>query len=141
MIRKKQASTSTKKATARTSPGKAVAASIDAYLAPLPPGQRAALERLRRVVHEEAPSVEEVIRYGLPAFRLLGGDILYFGAASAHCALYGVPAELESALEGFETSGRGTVRFTPEKPLPMTFVRQLIRQQIARVQARAAKRG
>ena len=43
---------------------------VDAYLETADAGHRAALEELRRLIHEVHPEVEEVIEYQIPAFKL-----------------------------------------------------------------------
>ena len=53
--------------------------SIDAYLSDLSPDKRAALEKLRKAIHAAAPKAEECISYGIPAFRLNGRMLVYFG--------------------------------------------------------------
>jgi uncharacterized protein YdhG (YjbR/CyaY superfamily) len=109
---------------------------FDAYLAALPEAPRAALERVRRIVHAAAPGVEEGFSYGLPAFRLHGRALLWMGAAARHCALYGVHDT--PALAGYDVSGRGTVRFTPSAPLPEALVRTLVQDRLARIVPAAA---
>lgn len=53
---------------------------IDEYLAGVNPGQRVALEKLRRAIHATVPNAEECISYGIPAFRLKGRALVFFGA-------------------------------------------------------------
>src|SRR5712692_5012722 len=67
---------------------KAKARTIDEYLAALSNDQRAALERLRKTIRAAAPGAEECISYQLPAFRLDGRMLVWFGAAAHHCAFY-----------------------------------------------------
>ena len=45
------------------------ATTIDQYLGRVEPEQRVALEALRQVIRQAAPKAEEVITYGIPAFR------------------------------------------------------------------------
>jgi len=106
---------------------------IDAYLKAQDRDKRAALEKLRRSIKAMYPRVTECISYGLPAFRLDGKILVWFGAGAKHCALYpgGVVDELKDELRGYETS-KGTVRFQPDDPLPSTLVRKLIQARIAR---------
>ncbi len=114
--------------------------SIDEYLLPLPGEQRAALERLRRIIRAAAPEAAECISYGLPAFDF-NGKLVAFGAAAKHCALYPMSTTVmeahEKDLEGYSLS-KGTVRFQPEKPLPEALVRKLVR---ARIAENAERRG
>ena len=113
------------------------AATIDEYLAPLPPEKRAALQWLRRHIKAAAPGAEECISYGIPAFRLDGKLLVHFGAAAKHCAFYpGAVVEAHrEALKGYDTS-KGTIRFQPDTPLPAALVRTLVTAQIARRAAR-----
>jgi uncharacterized protein YdhG (YjbR/CyaY superfamily) len=113
------------------------AKTIDAYLAAVGPDKRAALEQLRRTIQAASPKAEECISYGIPAFRLDGKILLWFGAATNHCALYpgAVIEELAEELEAYET-GKGTVRFQPDHPLPATLVRKLLKARLARTSVR-----
>lgn len=56
------------------------ARTIDAYLAALGREQRAALQALRRAIHAAASDAVEYISYRLPAFRLDGRMLVWFGA-------------------------------------------------------------
>jgi uncharacterized protein YdhG (YjbR/CyaY superfamily) len=105
---------------------------VDEYLAGLTADKRAALERLRKIIRAAAPRAEEHIAYGMPAFRLAGKWLLYMGASASHCALYGVEASKED-LSGYDTSGRGTLRFPPDEPLPATLVSKLVKKRMARI--------
>jgi uncharacterized protein YdhG (YjbR/CyaY superfamily) len=112
--------------------------SIDDYLGRLTTDKRAALEKLRGAIKRAAPEVEECISYQLPAFRLDGKILVWFGAASKHCAFYpgAAPiAEHSAALADYATS-KGTIRFDPARPLPATLVGKLVR---SRIRERSAK--
>ena len=105
---------------------------IDEYLAALSSDKRAALERLRRIIRAAAPGVEEGISYQLPAFRLDGKWLLWIGAAANHCAIYGVVGADRNELKDYDTSGKGTIRFKPDDPLPDALVRKLVKARIAK---------
>ncbi|WP_454758396.1 iron chaperone [Caulobacter segnis] len=117
------------------------AASIDDYLAKLPPGQRAALETLRGQIRELAPEAEEAISYGLPTFKLKG-NLVHFGAAAKHCAFYpgAVISQFAERLKGFETA-KGTIRFQPESPLPPDLIADIVQHRIAENLEIAAERA
>lgn len=107
--------------------------SIDEYLSRLPDDQRAELEKLRRMIHAAAPKADEAINYQIPMFRQ-HGMLVGFGARKSHCALYTmskatIPA-LGDAVNGFDTS-TGTIRFTPETPLPAALVKKIVALRIA----------
>jgi uncharacterized protein YdhG (YjbR/CyaY superfamily) len=112
---------------------------IDAYLAQLSAEQRAALDQLRKIIASAAPRAQECISYGMPAFTLDGRRLLTFGATAKHCALYAgaLPVRtFKAELADYSTS-IGTIRFTPEHPLPAPLVRKLVK---LRIDQYAAKR-
>src|SRR6185295_11458048 len=118
---------------------KAKPQTIDEYLAPLSGEKRATLEKLRKAIQSAAPGAEECISYQIPGFRLDGRLLVSFGAAANHCAFYPGAYPLEAhrgELEGYDVS-KGTLRFPPDRPLPATLVRKLVK---ARVAQHAAKR-
>jgi len=104
------------------------------YLAAVSDDKRAALEALRRTIREAAPGAVECISYGLPAFRLGGRNLVAYGAAAKHCALYPMSAAMVErfgdALEDYDTS-KGTIRFQADHPLPADLVRELVLARIA----------
>jgi uncharacterized protein YdhG (YjbR/CyaY superfamily) len=106
---------------------------IDEYLAALSDDKRAALQRLRKAIGAAAPSAEECISYQLPAFRLDGKVLVWFGAASNHCAFYpgAVVQAHKDELKDYYTS-KGTIRFQPDNPLPASLVRKLVKARIAK---------
>jgi|SRR6266849_5475999 len=107
---------------------------IDEYLAKVKPDQRATLEKLRRTILATAPEAEECISYGIPAFRLDGRSLVAFGAWANHCSFYPMSSatlkDFQDDLKDFQTS-KGTIRFSPGKPLPATLVKKLIKARMA----------
>jgi uncharacterized protein YdhG (YjbR/CyaY superfamily) len=107
---------------------------IDEYLAGLKADQRAALQKLRAAVHAAAPDAEECIAWSMPGFRLDGRCFLTFRATAKHCSLHPMSALTVAAhkkeLAAYDTSP-GTIRFKPDKPLPASLVRKLVKARIA----------
>src|SRR5881392_2593326 len=106
---------------------------IDEYLATAKPDQRRTLAKLRKTIHAVAPKVEECISYGIPAFRLNGRSLVFFGAWANHCSFYpgssATVKKFQKDLKDFQTS-KGTIRFTPDKPLPATLVKKLVKARV-----------
>lgn len=102
------------------------------YLARLTEEKRGALEKLRGDIQSAAPDAEECISYDLPAFRLNGKLLVAYGAAAKHCAFY--PGSTLQAfakeLDSYDTS-KGTIRFSPTKPLPRRLVQKLVKHRVA----------
>jgi uncharacterized protein YdhG (YjbR/CyaY superfamily) len=118
------------------------ARTIDDYLAGLSADQREALQALRRTIRAVAPAAEECISYGIPAFKL-DGMLVGFAAHANHCALYAwnatTIADFADELRAFDTS-KGTIRFTPDKPLPEALVRHLVEAKVVKNAERAKAR-
>ena len=115
------------------------AKSVDDYLAALPPKQRNALESLRRWIKSAAPMATEGISYQIPTYKYKG-MLLSFAAFKNHLSLFGANSEFRrqfaKELKDFEQD-TGTIRFTPEKPLPAALVKRIVKVRVAENEARA----
>lgn len=115
---------------------------IDTFLKSLPQDMRKALEGLRAAIAAAAPEAVEAFGYGVPAFKYRGRPLVSFGAGKNHCAFYvQSPAVMDAhqdELQSYDTA-KGTVRFTPDKPLPGALVTKLVKARIAETDG-AAKR-
>jgi uncharacterized protein YdhG (YjbR/CyaY superfamily) len=114
--------------------GKRKPRTIDEYLAGVSADQRIVLDKLRKTIHAVEPKFEECISYGIPAFRLNGRSLVFFGAWANHCSFYPGSSttlqDLRDDLKIFQVS-KGTIRFSPDNPLPPALVRKLIKARIA----------
>lgn len=101
----------------------------DEYLAALPADQRQALQALRTMIRAAAPQAEETISYGICAFRE-GVMLVGYGATAKHCAFFLMSNQTTTThaadLKGYDLS-TGTIRFQPDRPLPMALVQKLVR--------------
>ncbi|MCL5021538.1 MAG: DUF1801 domain-containing protein [Bacteroidetes bacterium] len=106
-------------------------ATIDEYPSGLDKEKRAALEKLRKTIKSAAPGGEECISNQMPAFRIDGRILLWMGAGANHCAFYpgGIVEQYKDDLRGYKTS-KGTIPFQPDKPIPSTLVRKIVRAKI-----------
>lgn len=102
-------------------------ATVDAYLAGLPPESAAALREMRDAVRACAPGATETIAYGIPTFRLDGTSLVHFAAFKAHVGFYPTPSAIRAfapELAAYETS-KGAIRFPLGAPLPLALVRKI----------------
>jgi uncharacterized protein YdhG (YjbR/CyaY superfamily) len=115
---------------------------MDDYLDGLPPEQKDALARVRAVVEDVAPEAEEGKSYGMPAFLLDGRPLLGFRAAKAHLSVFPFsPAAIEAVkdrLEGFDLS-KGTIRFSPDNPVPEDVLADLVRARMQEITGRSSR--
>jgi uncharacterized protein YdhG (YjbR/CyaY superfamily) len=112
---------------------------IDDYLDDLPAAQRAVLARVRALVGDLAPDAEEGTSYGVPAFIYAGRPLLGLGAAKSHLSVFPFsPAAIDAVrdrLDGFDVS-KGTIRFSPENPLPDDVLAEVVRARMREIASR-----
>jgi uncharacterized protein YdhG (YjbR/CyaY superfamily) len=115
---------------------------VDEYLARVPADMRASLQELRRTVREVAPEAEEVVSYQVPAFRL-NGMLVWYAAFKDHCSFFVgstvILRKYAAELKPFR-AGKGTLQFTPERPIPATLVRRIVLDRVVENKSRAASK-
>lgn len=115
---------------------------VDQYLRRVPPKFRPLLVRLRRLIREEVPEAEEVISYGMPAFRQ-NGNLVFYAAFKDHCSLFPGSVvtlrKFSAEVKPFD-AGKGTLHFTVDRPLPDDLVRRIVRARAAENAERKARR-
>jgi uncharacterized protein YdhG (YjbR/CyaY superfamily) len=104
---------------------------IDEYISRFPIEIQEVLQQLRATIKKAAPLAEEVISYGMPAFKL-NGMLVWFAAHSKHIGLY----PRVSAMEAFKKElsiykgAKGSVQFPIDKPLPLGIVRKIVKFRV-----------
>jgi hypothetical protein len=78
---------------------------VDAYLDGLPDWQRAILGRVRDLVHEADPAVEETIKRTVQPYFVLDGNICAFLAARDHVNVFVYDGAIVPDPEGIITAG------------------------------------
>ena len=113
--------------------------SIDGDLHALEEPRRSTLQTLRRTILEIVPEAEEVISYGLPAFRVRGETIAGFAAFKQHLSYLhfsgSVLGQLADELNGY-TMTTSSLHFGVGRPVSKTLVQKLIRARLAEVRER-----
>ncbi len=103
------------------------------YLKGLPADQRETLQKMCDVIVDAAPPLSEKTYYGVPNYFLGDDPLVAFVAAKNHLSLFPhgsqIIREMSDQLEPFSTS-KGTIRFTPEEPLPDELIRKIVARRI-----------
>jgi len=104
---------------------------IDAYIAGFPRGTQKLLEQLRATIKKAAPLAEEVISYGMPAFKL-NGMLVWFAAHTKHIGFYprisGIAA-FKKELSIYKVA-KGSVQFPLDKPLPLGLITKIVKFRV-----------
>src|SRR4051794_15430083 len=110
------------------------AADVDDYLETIGEPGRSTLEEMRRRVLSVIPQAEQVISYGLPAFRVSGKAVVGLGAFTSHLSWLphsgSVLPALGDELAGY-TGTKGSLHFPLDQPLPMELIERLLAVRMA----------
>jgi uncharacterized protein YdhG (YjbR/CyaY superfamily) len=127
---------------AKKAPKQSVA-QVRTYFAAQPAVQRTTLKKLRETIRAAAPGAVETFSYGIPGFRFDGAILVWYAVWKSHTSLYPLTAGMRKAnkaeLEDYETA-KGTVKFPLDEPLPVAFVRRLVKARVAEIQAKTGPR-
>ena len=110
---------------------------IDEYIATCPKDVQR-LHELRQAIREAAPTAEEAISYQMPTFKL-HGNLIHFAAFKDHISLFPAGAglaPLEKQIAPYRT-GKGTLQFPNDKPLPLGLVKRIVRLRVKENLAKA----
>ncbi len=110
---------------------------IDDYLQQVTPAQKAGLERVRKIVRKAVPEAEEVISYGIPAFRYHKQYLIGLAAFKNHLSVFPTSHPIEVLAEqlgGFELS-KGSIHFTTDHPIPESIISELLRTRLKDIEA------
>jgi len=104
---------------------------IDSYIAEQVPDVRTRLEQIRQVVKTSAPKAEEVISYGMPAFKF-HGMLVYFAAFKNHIGFYALPSGNEAFQKELSAykQGKGSIQFPLDKPVPLALIKKIVKFRV-----------
>ena len=104
------------------------AKTVDEYIQGYEGEVRSRLETMRKIVREAAPTADESIAYGMPAYKLGSKPLVYFGGFKNHVGFYATPNGHEAFAEDFSKykQGKGSVQFPNNQPLPVDLIKRVI---------------
>lgn len=108
---------------------------VDEYISRFDAETQRRLTLLRNAIQATFPQTIEDISYGIPTYRPQPKKrgIIHFGASKQHIAIYGVfdpknNSTIHDKMNPYR-SGRGTLQFRSDAPLPMTTIRLILAYQ------------
>jgi len=112
---------------------------VDDYIAGFPQQTQKGLKQIRSIVKKTVPGAEEAISYGIPAFNINGSYLVYFAGYKKHISIYPVPSgnrDFEKDFAPYNTSGRGTIQFPLDKPIPVSLVTKIVKFRLKESEAK-----
>jgi uncharacterized protein YdhG (YjbR/CyaY superfamily) len=112
---------------------------IDAYTATFPEPVRGRLLAMRETIRKAAAT--EKISYGIPTF-YLNENLVHFAGYARHIGFYPTSSGIDAFAKELSRykSGRGSVRFPLDEPLPLGLVRKIVRFRVKEVRSESPKR-
>ncbi|NJB70035.1 uncharacterized protein YdhG (YjbR/CyaY superfamily) [Saonia flava] len=105
-----------------------IAQNVDDYIVQFPEETQILLKKIRSIIKKEAPEAKESINYGIPAYKLNGRPLVYFGGYKTHIGFYATPsghAKFKKELSTFK-QGKGSVQFPLKKDLPLSLISKMV---------------
>jgi len=127
-------------ASSRSSPRKKRSSfeSVDDYLSAVPGPARSTLNKLRETIRSVVPKeTEEVISYGIPAFKYKK-VLVWYAAFADHCSLFptaSIIAKFKDELKAYHIS-KGTVQFPVDKPFPAALLKRMVKLRLEQVEGK-----
>jgi len=100
------------------------------YKIEYPPEIQQRLEEIRQTIKSVVPEAKERISYNMPSF-CYHGNLVYYGAFKNHIGFY--PAsktvfeKFKDELKIYKQSGKGTLHFIYEKPIPLELIKKIVK--------------
>lgn len=115
--------------------------SINSYIETFPENVQEILQELREIIKKTAPNSEESISYGMPAFKLNGKPLVYFGGFKNHVGFYALPSGNEvfqKELSNYKT-GKGSIQFPLEKEMPWKLIEKIVKFRMEEINQKTKK--
>ncbi len=107
------------------------AQSVDAYILQFNPDIQVKLQRLREVIKEADPEMQEKISYQMPAY-YLNGYVVFFAAFKNHIGFYPTPSGINAFKEELSSykTAKGSVQFPDNQPIPYDLISRMVKYRL-----------
>ena len=107
--------------------------SVEEYIASFPEQTQKGLEEVRAVIKSVAPDAVENISYQIAAFKVNGKNFVSIAGWKEHISIYPIPAGSKAFNKQIAkyASGRGTLKFPLNEPLPLKLIEKAIKYRLA----------
>ena len=100
---------------------------VDAYIADFPEETQKILQQIRAIIREVAPEADELISYGMPAYKLKG-PLVYFAAYKNHIGFYPTPSGVPQL--SIYKRAKGSAQFPLNKPMPLELITKIVQFRV-----------
>lgn len=108
---------------------------VETYIKKFPPEVQESLKQVRAIIVATAPDAQEMISYGMPAYKLHGKPLVYFAGYKKHIGFYATPNGHEAFKQELSQykQGKGSVQFPLTEPLPLDLIKRIVAFRVENV--------
>lgn len=102
---------------------------IERYIQQFPENVQGILRNIRKLIKDNAPDAEELLAYGMPAYKSNKKPLVYFAAFKNHIGFYATPSghtEFKNELSKYK-QGKGSVQFPLDQPIPYNLIEKIVK--------------
>ena len=106
---------------------------IDDYILQFPEDVQNILQKIRQLIKNNSPDVEELISYGMPCYKTQKKPLVYFAAFKKHIGFYAIPSgdnAFKDELSKYKR-GKGSVQFPLDRAIPYELIERIVKLRIA----------
>lgn len=114
---------------------------FDLYIETFPENVQEILQNVRDTIKKSAPTSVESISYGMPAFKLNGKPLVYFGGYKSHIGFYALPSGNEAfqkKLANYKT-GKGSIQFPIDEEMPWKLIEEIVKFRKNEIEKKSPK--
>lgn len=112
---------------------------VSQYIAAQPPEIQKVSGKMRQTIKKAAPKAEEIISYGMPAFKY-EGMLVYYAVWKSHIGFYPSGSGIKDfadELSRYKTS-KGAIQFPLNEPLPVELITKIVKFRVNENEEKAA---
>ncbi|MFZ2863760.1 MAG: DUF1801 domain-containing protein [Ignavibacteriaceae bacterium] len=105
---------------------------IETYIQQFPESVQEILNNIRNLIKDNANGAEELVAYGMPAYKLNKKPLVYFAAFKNHIGFYATPSghsEFQDELSKYK-QGKGSVQFPLDQPIPYKLIERIVKFRV-----------
>lgn len=102
---------------------------VETYIQQFPDNVQEILQKIRKLINDNAPGADELFAYGMPAYKLNKKPLVYFAAFKNHIGFYATPSghtEFQEELSKYK-QGKGSVQFPLGKSIPYKLIERIVK--------------
>ena len=105
---------------------------VDEYIKSFPKSTQTLLKQVRKAIKDNAADAEEMIAYGMPAYKLNKKPLVYFAGYANHIGFYATPNGHEKFAKELSKykQGKGSVQFPIDQPMPIDLIIKIVKFRV-----------